>query len=110
MTKGKIFQCEVTVSSGVKDKLLRKHGIHIWEIEEIIYDDPNAFTLSYQDGHFVYGQTFSGRYLLGLVRILPDKELIELDFRPGSNVIKIITARDMNQKQKRSYIKRKGIK
>ncbi len=58
MTKGKIFQCEVTVSSGVKDKLLRKHGIQIWEIEEIIYDDPNAFTLSYQDGHFVYGQTF----------------------------------------------------
>ena len=110
MTKGKIFQCEITVSSGVKDKLLRKHGIYIWEVEEAIYDDPNAFTLSYQDGYFVYGQTYSGRYLLVLVRKLSSIEVSKLGFSPGSNVIKIITARDMNQKQRRLYLRQKGNK
>ena len=103
MTKGKIFQCEITVSTGVQQKLLQKHDLYMWEVEEVIYDDPNAFTLSYRDGYFVYGQTFSGRYLLVLVRILSNREASKLGFRPGSNVIKIITARDMNQKQ-RSYI------
>ncbi len=39
------FQCEVTVSSGVKEKLSRKRDIDIWEIEEVIYDDPNAFSI-----------------------------------------------------------------
>ena len=47
MSKGKIFQCEITISSGVEQKLFRKHGIEIWEIEEAIYDDPYAFALAY---------------------------------------------------------------
>ena len=108
MTKGKVFECEVTVSSGVKEKLLMKHNIEIWEIEEVIYDDPYAFSLSYRDCYFIYGQSFSGRYLLVLVRILSPEEAAGLNFESGVNVVKIITARDMNQKQKRMYILRKG--
>ena len=108
MTRGKVFECEVTVSSGVKEKLLMKHNIEIWEIEEVIFDDPYSFSLAYQDCYFIYGQSFSGRYLLVLVRILSPAEAIDLNFEPGINVIKIITARDMNQKQRRLYSKRKG--
>ena len=36
MGLGKAFQCEITVSSGVKEKLFKKHNIEIWEIEEAI--------------------------------------------------------------------------
>ena len=109
MSKGKIFQCEITVSTGVEQKLFKKHGIEIWEVEEAIYDDPYAFALAYQDCYFVYGQTFSGRYLLVLIRLLSVSETAELGLPHGSNAIKIITAREMNPKQRRLYLKRKGI-
>jgi hypothetical protein len=108
MTKGKVFECEVTVSSGVKEKLLMKHNIEIWEIEEVIYDDPYAFSLAYRNCYFIYGQSFSGRYLLVLVRILSAEETVRLNFESGTSVLKIITARDMNQKQRRMYVQRKG--
>ena len=110
MSRGKAFQCEITVSSGVKDKLLRKHNIELWEIEEAIYDDPNAFSITYRDCYFVYGRTFSGRYLLVLVRVLSKEEVLKLDFKPEDNVLKVITARDMNSKQRKAYNKRKGRK
>ncbi len=108
MGRGKVFECEVTVSSGVKEKLQTKHRIEIWEVEEVIYDDPHAFSISYKDCHFVYGQTFSGRYLLVLVRVLSLEEILKLGFMQGTNVLKIITARDMNSKQRKTYNKRKG--
>jgi uncharacterized DUF497 family protein len=109
MSKGKVFECEVTVSSGVKEKLLMKHNIEIWEIEEVIYDDPYAFSLTYRGCYFIYGQSFSGRCLLVLVRILSSAETTDLNFESGANVLKIITARDMNQKQRRMYTLRKGF-
>ena len=108
MTKGKVFQCEITLSSGVKEKLLKKHNIEIWEIEEVIYDDPHAYSLAYRDCYFVHGQSFAGRYLLVLVRILSQEEKADLNFEPGVSVLKIITARDMNDKQRRMYTRRKG--
>jgi len=108
MGRGKVFQCQITVSTGVEDKLLKKHHIEIWEIEEVIYDDPNAFSLTYRDCYFVYGQTFAGRYLIVLVRVLSDEEVLKLDFPPGANIVKIITARDMNPYQRRVYNKRRS--
>lgn len=36
MGRGKVFECEVTVSSGVKEKLQIKHHIEIWEVEEVV--------------------------------------------------------------------------
>jgi uncharacterized DUF497 family protein len=110
MNRGKPFQCEVTVSSGVKEKLSRKHDIDIWEIEEVIYDDPNAFSIKHQDFYFVYGQTSSGRYLLVLLRVLKSEEVQILRFAGDMGVVKIITAREMNERQRKTYIKRKGTK
>jgi len=49
MGRGKVFQCEVTISSGVREKLFKKHNIEIWEIEEVIYDDPHAFSIYWLD-------------------------------------------------------------
>jgi len=109
MGRGKVFECEITVSSGVKEKLQTKHHIEIWEIEEVIYDDSHSFSISYKDCHFIYGQTFSGRYLLVLVRVLSLEEILKLGFMQGINVLKIITARDMSSKQRKTYNGRRGI-
>ena len=109
MGRGKVFQCEVTISSGVREKLLKKHNIEIWEVEEVIYDDPHAFSITYRDCYFIYGQTFSGRYLLILVRLLSSEEVTKLGFKQGINFIKIITARDMNKNQRKMYNKKRGI-
>ena len=108
MGRGKVFQCEVTISSGVREKILKKHNIEIWEVEEVIYDDPHAFSITYRDCYFIYGQTFSGRYLLILVRLLSLEEVTKLGFKQGINFIKIITARDMNKNQKKCIIKKEG--
>jgi uncharacterized DUF497 family protein len=110
MGRGKPFQCEITVSSGVKEKLFRKHDIETWEIEEVIYDDPSAFSIKHQDCYFVCGRTSSGRYLLVLLRVLKPEEVKVLKFPEDSGIIKIITAREMNERQRRTYQKRKGGK
>ena len=110
MAKGKPFECEITISSGVEQKLLKKHNIELWEIEEIVYDDSYAFSITYRDCYFIYGQTFAGRYLLVLIRVLSTEEAAKFDFKPGANVIKVITARDMNKTQKSLYLKRSGRK
>ncbi|MEA3486485.1 MAG: hypothetical protein U9R20_02395 [Thermodesulfobacteriota bacterium] len=110
MGRGKPFQCELTVSTWVKEKLFNKHNIEVWEIEEVIYDDPHAFSIAYRDCYFIYGQSFSGRYLLVLVRILSSEEVPELGFKSGTNVLKIITARDMNSRQRKIYNKKRGVK
>ena len=109
MGRGKAFQCEITISLGVKEKLLKKHNIEAWEIEESIYDDPYAFSIAYRDCYFIYGKAFSGRYLLILVRMLSSEEISKLGFKPGTNVIKIISSRDMNKKLRKIYNKRRGI-
>ncbi|MBW1982241.1 MAG: hypothetical protein JRJ12_13570 [Deltaproteobacteria bacterium] len=108
MARGKPFECEITVSPGVEEKLLRKHNIEMWEVEEVIYDDKHALSISYGDCYFVYGQTFSGRCLLVLVRILSAKEVFQLGLEPKIKVLKVITARDMNARQRRAYSQRKG--
>ena len=110
MSRGKVFQCEVTISSGVIEKLLNKHNIEIWEVEEVIYDDPHSFSITYRDCYFLYGQTFSGRYLLILVRLLSLEEVTKLGFKNEINFIKIITARDMNKSQRKMYNQKRGIK
>ena len=108
MGRGKVFECEVTVSSGVKEKLQTKHRIETWEVEEVVYDDPHAFSISYKDCYFIYGRTFAGRHLLVLVRVLSLEEILKLGFMQGTNVLKIITARDMNSKQRKIYNERRG--
>jgi len=108
MGRGKAFQCEITVSSGVREKLLRKHHIETWEIEEIVYDDPRAFSITHRDCYFIYGRTFAGRYLLALVRILSEEEVTAVGLQPGTHALRIITARDMNKTQRDMYNRRGG--
>jgi hypothetical protein len=107
MGRGKVFQCELTVSSGVEEKLLSKHNIEMWEIEEAVYDDPSAFSITYRECHFIYGRTFAGRYLLVLGRILSSEEVRQFGLEEKTNVFKVITSRDMNRNQGDTYNKRR---
>jgi len=107
MGRGKVFQCELTVSSGVEEKLSSKHGIEMWEIEEAVYDDPGAFSITYRDCHLIHGRTFAGRYLLILGRILSSEEVPQFGLEAKTNVLKVITARDMNRNQRNTYNKRR---
>ena len=43
-----------------------------------------------------------------LVRVLSSAEVTELGFVSDANIVKIITARDMNLKQRKMYNQRKG--
>ena len=107
MGRGKTFQCELTVSSGVEEKLFSKHSIEMWEVEEAVYDDPDAFSITYRECHFIYGRTFAGRYLLVLGRVLSPEEVSQLGLEAKTNVFKIITVRDMNRNQRDTYNKRR---
>jgi len=71
-------------------------------VAEAVY--PRAFSVSHQDCHFVCGRTFSGRYLLVLVRVLSPDEVLNLGFDSGANVI---TARKMNTTQRKMCKKRR---
>jgi len=43
------------------------------------------------------------------VRVLSLEEVLKLGFTQGTNVLKIITARDMNSKQRKTYNEKRGI-
>ena len=103
MGTGKVFPCELTVSSGVEEKLFSKHRLEMWEIEEAVYDDPGAFSIRYRECHFIYGRTFAGRYLLVLGRMLSSEEVCQFGLEAKTNVFKVITARDMNRNQRDAY-------
>jgi hypothetical protein len=45
-----------------------------------------------------------------LVRILSEDEVLKLGFKSGAKVLKIITARDMNSRQRKIYNNQRGCK
>jgi uncharacterized DUF497 family protein len=42
--------------------------------------------------------------------VLSSEEVFKLGFKQGTNILKIITARDMNKKQRRMYNRKRGVK
>lgn len=81
-------------SQEVVDKIWQKHHVSPEEVEEAIYDDKPICHKGAANSYCVYGQAMSGRYLFIVVR-KKDK---------GARY-KVITARDMQDKEKRYYDK-----
>jgi len=78
------------------EKLLIKHHVTQDEVEEVFFDTPQYHYIEsgYREGENVYavfGQTDSGRYLT----------VIFIN-KPG-NLALIITARDMDKKERKNY-------
>ncbi|MFC2149247.1 BrnT family toxin [Candidatus Auribacterota bacterium] len=77
---------------------IERHGVAIFEIEEVILFHDPLYQRSRDNKYIAYGITEEGRYLF-------------IVFTAKSRgKIRVITARDMVQKERRYYKKRKGVK
>jgi len=73
------------------------HGVKPEEVEEVCFNENDApFIRSGRENlHYVFGKTYSGRFLFIMVRFIRQGE------------IRVITARDMNTWEK-NYFKKRG--
>ena len=77
---------------------IAEHGVAIFEIEETILFGKPFYQRSREGKYIAYGVTEERRYLFMVFVI------------KGSGRIRIISARDMAEKEKRYYKKQKGMK
>lgn len=77
---------------------IAEHGVAIFEIEELISFHRPFYRRNREGKYLAYGVTEEGRYLF-IVFVIK-----------GNNRARVITARDMTEKEKRYYRKRKGVK
>ena len=96
------------VSRTVREKLQRKHHLEVWEVEQAIFDDPDRFVARAGDLYAVYGRTFAGRYVLCLVRELSFEEIPEQTKDLSVTILRLVTAREMNDAQRRRYQAQRG--
>ncbi len=81
----------------IEEKLAKKHHVSIREVRQALLNDPRfrfaekGHTQG-EDVYVAFGQSFGGRYLS-----------IFFVFKPGENTAIIISARDMSQKERKSY-------
>jgi uncharacterized DUF497 family protein len=80
----------------IEDKLLHKHAVLAEEVEEVLFNLPQIYFVEkgHQEGENLYaasGQTEAGRYLI-VFFVLKQK-----------NKALIISARDMDRKERRRY-------
>ena len=84
----------LTLTQEVIDKIWQKHHVAAEEVEEAVYDDKPACIKGVSGSYWVYGQTLAGRYLFIVLR------------RKGTgSKYKVITAREMQDKEKKYYEK-----
>ena len=79
-------------SQTVVDKICGKHRVSPEEVEEAIFDDKPNCHKGASNSYCVYGLAVSGRHLF-----------IVLGKKGGGAQYKVITARDMQDKEKRYY-------
>jgi uncharacterized DUF497 family protein len=84
-------------SQAVIDKIWQKHHVTPEEIEEVICDGKPICHRGTSNSYCVYGQAMSGRYLF-----------IVLSRRGKGARYKVITARDMQDKERRYYCKHRN--
>jgi hypothetical protein len=84
----------------IEDKLSRKHQVFVDEVEEVLFDGQPHIRfvekghVEGEDMYAAYGQTATGRWL------------IVFFIRKGENEVLIISARDMERKERRLYVRR----
>jgi uncharacterized DUF497 family protein len=76
----------------VIDKIWQKHNLTAEEVEEAIYDDKPYSIKGVSGSYWVFGHTISGRLIF-----------IVLRRKTGKGCYKVITARDMVEKERRYY-------
>ena len=84
----------------IEDKIIRKHAVQPYEVEEMVLNQPHIRFVERghhpgDDVYAAFGQTESGRYLMAVF----------IFKRPHSALL--VTCRDMTNREKRTYGKRK---
>ena len=76
---------------------IARHGIKPKEVEEVCFNEDDApFIRSGKENlHYVFGKTYSGRFLFAVVRFVRHGE------------VRVIMARDMNAWEK-NYFRKRG--
>ena len=69
---------------------IAKHSVSPEEVEEVFFDDTPHFQ-RHGKVFYAFGQTMSGRYLFVVFRFVTP------------NTVRVITARDMTEKERRYY-------
>lgn len=85
--------------SEIEDKLYYKHKVLVEEVEEVLFNKPHIRFVEkgHQEGDDVYaayGQSDSGRWLIVFFVVKGEHEVL------------VISARDMERKERRLYAKR----
>jgi uncharacterized DUF497 family protein len=81
----------------IEEKLAKKHRVTVREVRQALLNNPRIrFAekgyVAGDDLYAAFGQTFGGRYLA-----------VFFIFKPSDNTAVIISARDMSQKERKSY-------
>jgi len=74
----------------IVDKLDWKHGVDPEEVEEAFFNPPYKIRRTKADNYLFFGRSQAGRYLF-------------IVFVWQNSQVKVISARDMTQKEKRYY-------
>lgn len=77
---------------------IARHGVVIFEVEEAILFNKPFYQRSREGKYVAYAVTEEGRYLFIVFAI------------KGRGRIRVITARDMSEKEKHYYRKRRGVR
>jgi len=77
---------------------IAEHGVAIFEVEEVILFGKPFYQRGRENKYIAYGVTEEGRYLF-IVFVTK-----------GNGLIRVISARDMAEKEKHYYKKRKGVR
>ena len=99
---------DLWVSASVREKLAAKHQLEVWEVEQALFDDPDRLLIRAGELFVVYGRTFAGRYILCLIRRLTAEEIAKAQAEPSVTILRLVTAREMNETQRRRYQARRG--
>ncbi len=87
----------IVCPANIEEKLAKKHHVSVREARQMLLNSPRIrfAEKGHTEGEDVYaafGQTFGGRYLA-----------IFFVFKPDESTAIIISARDMSQKERKSY-------
>ena len=80
----------------IEDKLFHKHNVLVEEVEEVLFEQPHIRFVEKghregEDLYAAYGQTMAGRWLIVFFVLKSPHEAL------------VISARDMNRKERRLY-------
>jgi uncharacterized DUF497 family protein len=83
----------------IEDKLLRKHNVFVEEVEEVLFGKPHIRFVEKghregEDLYAAYGQTTAGRWLIVFFVLKGPHEAL------------VLSARDMERKERRLYARR----